>query len=100
MEYLVSDVVIFDWIRQLVSSIPGVEEPSRSARPIPGILYKEDITHLLSLTLLVVSYFSGIISEHSCVSEWICEWQLYLQHLMGVQIQGQSDLGVTSVSPV
>ena len=52
------------------------------------------------LTLLVVSYFSGIISEHCCVSEWICEWQLYLQHLMGVQIQGQSDLGVTSVSPV
>ena len=52
------------------------------------------------LTLLVVSYFSGIISEHCCVSEWICEWQLYLQHLMGVQIQGQSDLSVASISPV
>ena len=61
----------------------------------------EDIIHLLSIltTFTVVSYLSGIVSEHSCVSEWICEWQLYLQHLMGVQIQSKSDLGVTSVSP-
>ena len=42
MEYLVSDVVIFDGIRQLVSSIPGVEEPSRSARPVTRILYIRD----------------------------------------------------------
>ena len=47
----------------------------------------------------VVSYFSGIVSEHCCVPEGICEWQLYLQHLMGVQIQRQSDLGVTSIGP-
>ena len=102
MEYLVSDVVIFDWICQLVSSIPGVEEPSRSARPVTRILYNRD-HHSFVVNInptLFVSYFSGIISEHCCVSEWICEWQLYLQHLMGVQIQGQSDLSVTSVSPV
>ena len=47
-----------------------------------------------------VSYFSGIVSEHCCVPEGICEWQLYLQHLMGVQIQSQSDLGVTRICPV
>ena len=46
-----------------------------------------------------VSYFSGIVSEHCCVPEGICEWQLYLQHLMGVQIQSQSDLSVTRICP-
>ena len=78
--YLVSNIVIFDWICQLISTIPSVEEPSGSACPVTRILKQGNvdlffIVWILFFTFLglypsIVVCLKGFVNGSSISSIW------------------------------
>ena len=73
--------MVLHWVGQLVPPVPGEEEAPRPPGAVPGVS-------------------PGIVAQHGSVSEGVGEGQLYLQHLVRVEVQRQPDLGVPGVSAV
>ena len=77
----VSDVMVLDRVGELVAPVPGEEETSRPSCSISRVLPR-------------------VVPQHRGVPERVGERQLDLDHVVLVQVEGQSDLGVSRVGPV
>ena len=66
--YLVSNIVIFDWICQLISPIPSVEEPSGSACPVTRILKQENVDLFIIIGTCFLLFWD-------CIRALLCAWR-------------------------